>query len=290
MVRILSKQIFLFGLLIIIGISACDFFDPEEQVPAFVTINTMELDTKIGEGSGNHNFKDAWVYLDGTLLGIMEVPGELPVLDSGMHEISIFPGIRINGISGSPNIYYACGREDFELNLVPGESIEIKPVFKYADNIDMLLVEDFEANLQFTVDIDGNAETNVQRVQTDVFEGSFSGEISLDGDNSIIEVGTKVSYDDIPFNVAEVYLEMQYKNEIDFSVGVQAINAGLPSTSVYLVGLRPTEEWKKVYIRFTDLIRESGSDAYKIVLQAANLGSSNEKKILLDNIKLIMLN
>ena len=250
----------------------------------------MTMSTKANEGTALQYFTDAWVYIDGDFLGIVEIPGELPVLETGNHEITVFPGIRENGINSIANIYYACDRFDEMITLTAEQSIEIKPHFSYSDNITFLIIEDFESNLQFTEDLDGNPETNIQRVQVNSFEGNFSGEISLDVENPFIEVGTAKSFDNIPSNVAEVYLELHYKTEMDMSIGIQAINSGLPPSNRYLVGIRPTEEWKKIYVRFTDLVRESGSDAYKVIFLASNMDANEEKKIFLDNIKFLMLN
>ena len=271
------------------SIKACDLLDKEEPIPAFIAINELKLVTDPDEGTDIQQFDDAWVYLDGKLIGIMEVPGELPALDSGEHDISIFAGVRLNGISSSPDIYYVCDRQDFTVDLVPGEVVQLSPVFRYSKNTRFLLIEDFESNLQLTDDLDGDAATSVVRVQSGAFEGNFSGKISLDTSNSYIEVGTTNKFDDIPSNVAEVYLEIQYRNDIEFSIGLQSINEGFPPASLYLVGLRPTESWKKVYVRLTDLVRESGSEAYKLIFQANNTTDSEDVEIYLDNIKLLLL-
>ena len=91
------KLLSVFSLLFVLF--ACVKNNPD---PSWVQIKawTLEANASLNgeEGSLSHNFTHAWVYADGQLIGVFELPVKIPILDEGSSELKIFPVIEDNGI------------------------------------------------------------------------------------------------------------------------------------------------------------------------------------------------
>ena len=153
--------------------NGCDLFDQEEPIPAYLYIDEMGLNTdSASEGSDKHDIKDAWVSVNGEFIGIYPLPALVPVLETGVQEVRLFPGISVSGLADFriTNPLYTFYEEDVELE--EGVVDTIQPSVGYDDDAIFLFVEDFETSNSMTNDIDGNIETKVVARPNDVFEGS----------------------------------------------------------------------------------------------------------------------
>ncbi|HOV12628.1 MAG TPA: hypothetical protein PLL90_12785, partial [Bacteroidales bacterium] len=75
--------------------SACKKTD---LVPSYIHIDKIDLNTTYEfDGSNSCKITDAWVYIDGDLQGIYELPATFPVLANGQHTIMVRAGIKLNG-------------------------------------------------------------------------------------------------------------------------------------------------------------------------------------------------
>ena len=92
------KIFYLVAFIFLISLSACDIINPSEQTPSFIAVDTLKLKTNgFEQGSKKHAITDCWVYVNNKLIGVFEVPFKVPVLESGMQEIQIEPGIKNSG-------------------------------------------------------------------------------------------------------------------------------------------------------------------------------------------------
>ncbi|UPT65781.1 MAG: hypothetical protein M0D57_14840 [Sphingobacteriales bacterium JAD_PAG50586_3] len=93
----------------------------------------------------------------------------------------------------------------------------------------------------------------------------------------------------LPGGGSTVYLEMDYKNNFPFVMGVYVNN---PTSVVQkqLFQFNNSEEWNKIYINMTDYISEEGSAIdFKLFFGAIKVGAdtTEDVKIFIDNIKLV---
>jgi len=96
-----TYTIFIAGFLLLMA-SACNIINPAEPVPSYVHIEKINLSTTYSpEGSNSSKIADAWVYMDGSLLGCFELPVTFPVIGTGTHSFTIKPGIKVNGIAAT---------------------------------------------------------------------------------------------------------------------------------------------------------------------------------------------
>jgi hypothetical protein len=280
----------LLGILTIstLPIGGCDLFE-EEPVPSYVYIDTIFLNTKTGQGTNRHSATDAWVSVGPDLVGAFPLPALIPVLETGEQEVTVFGGILQNGIGATRDVYPFYTRYTVAKDLKPGGVDTIRPTVEYADDLVFLTMEDFEASNIISDDLDGNNNTKVIRSDSLalVYEGTRSGHIVLSGTDNYIEVGTNLFYE-FPTTPERVYLELHYKNDVTFEVGI-AGKSNNYFERFYKVGVIPSTEWKKIYVDFsndvTSMITNSAEE-FQIVFRALHAGDA-PANIYLDNIKLI---
>ena len=86
-------------LILFIGfISSCRLIDQPEKIPSFIHIEDIVFSISNSlEGSQSEKITDAWVYVDGNLEGVYELPATLPLHYEGNHNVTIYPGIKKMG-------------------------------------------------------------------------------------------------------------------------------------------------------------------------------------------------
>jgi hypothetical protein len=258
----------------------------ENEVPAYLYIPAFSLTTKTNEGSANQKITDAWVYVDGQINGVFQMPVTLPVVEIGKHDITIIPGIRNNGIKSNPVIYPFYTNYTVMLDLKAGITETVRPTTTYITATQFKIMEDFERGNIFRADRDGNTALSFTTIDNG-FEGR-SGQIVLTKNNPRMEKATttKVDLSSTPENI---YLEMNYKTDAELSVGIigSDVSTNPSGTASYKITLFPNKEWNKTYINLTNEAKDLKMKDFQIVFRSLLPDSLNSATILLDNIKLI---
>lgn len=273
--------------LVLSCLSSCDVINPAEPTPAYIHIDSISLNTDYNtEGSRTNNFTDSWIYVNGIYLGAYEFPFTVPVLAEGLNKISIRAGIQDNGISGSRSAYSKVLTYDTSLTLLSNQTFIINPVVRYLTGTAFVQLEDFDDGSLLLVPTTANTSTFSITPGGDpnAFEGN-SGHIQLDGSHPLFEYASATAFT-LP-TTTPVYVELNYKCTQEFTVGVfVSSSSGLLQSPV--LNLRPTTEWKKVYINlttgggiFTNALN------YKIYLKSSLPASSSSADIFLDNLKVL---
>lgn len=285
---ITRKNLFIYLLSCTLLLS-CSFFEDDPLDPAYFHIDEHSISVKPEQGTAHHDLSDSWVYLDGSLIGAYEKGTDIPWLDAGgNNQILVFPGIRDNGIRSLPAIYPMLRPDTFQVNFEPLNMDTLKPVYRYFDDVVFLLNEGFEFGNFLTLDLDLNENTKVVRSREDAFEGNYSAKLQVDSENQALEVASEFVYTGLP-NGRPVYLEMHYKNDHPFSVGLLAERVEASPTRFYKLTLRPTDEWKKVYINFQEEITFTDFQGYRLLFgfQWEDTHPSDTATVYLDNIKFL---
>lgn len=272
--------------------TSCEIINPEEEIPSYIQIDTFNVSTNYStQGTRSSKITDAWVFVDEKVIGAFELPAKFPVLaGGGTHKIRVQAGIMISGISTtrSPYAFYS----DYELKneLIPGAIKKISPTVSYVAHADIIWREDFEG-VGLSLKKSDRSDTTIIATSKDVFEGAKSGFAHLTADKPFVECSSFDAFP-LPYNTP-VYLELNYKTNITFTVGVIANKINQVITKPAL-NLSPTLDekgnayWNKIYINLTSVV-SSESDAlnFRIFLGALKPASVNEGEIYIDNIKLI---
>jgi hypothetical protein len=188
-------------------------------------------------------------------------------------------------------IYPMYTADSLEVNSVHGAVFDFQPVTRYKPNAIFSLVADFELNNEFVDNRDTVEASRMIRSTTDVFEGSYSGEIIISKEAFFIEVGHAVPMAGLPIDGRPSYLEFRYKNDVEFAIGILGIQLNGQSFSDFFYLVRPTDEWNMLYIDLTQRIIDSQFPSYKVLIRSAYPDNATEESysIFLDNIKVVHL-
>ncbi len=272
-------------------LGSCSLTDSDGPIPSYLIVNDVNVSTTVAQGAPTHNIKDIWVFADNELIGVFELPAKIPIIvDDETTNFTILPGIRNNGETGRSFIYRLMDSQDFTLSLLPGEEVERSFTFTYTENVIFDFVESFESSGHiFTLDLDDNTQTNITATSESAVAGSMSGKISLDATNNIISVATIFNYDRSQNAGSDSYLEMDYKCDIPFFVGVIYVQEGQEIIQPLLV-VNPKEDWNKIYVDFTQILTSPVLENYRVYfttdLEPLNAESG---EIYLDNLKFVHL-
>lgn len=275
-----------------LGINSCVFKDDFDKIPAYLSIDTIEFETTIAQGANTHNFKDIWVTVDGDLVGVFTPPVDIPIIlnESGVTDVLLAAGIRNNGVNSSNFRYEFTKTINEQLSLEPGEVLEYTPVFRYQDNLEFKILEDFEGNHIFNQDVDDFPETSLMSTSEEARSGQKSGVITLDQDHFEGTVATPFFYNPNEILGGVTYLEFDYKSDIPFFVGYIKVEGSLASPQP-LVIINSKDEWNHIYVDLSLELASSTLDAYNIFLGAElNDTSIDTAKVYFDNVKLLYFN
>ncbi len=291
----LSSSFNIIFLLTIFGFSveSCNKFEGSQTIPAYLKIDTTTLQTNYyTQGSNTHNITDAWIYVNDQLLGVFELPALLPVLQEGENKLEIRAGIKINGIGATraPYPFYVPYTLS-SFNFIPGSIQLVKPSTKYSDIPVFAWIEDFESaglSLVSTAHSDTNIYKTTPYNNPEAWlsqNSAFSGMVVLDQGHKNFEIATLSAYV-LPRNGAPVILELDYKCDFPFMVGMFASENG-SVVSIPLVGVNPSEKWNKIYINLGPNVTDhTQASNFKIYFQSM-INQEERATFYFDNIKLI---
>ncbi len=269
-----------------LSFSACSFFDGFDADPMYFSFSEdPSLVVSAGQGEDTQGILGVSVYADGFNVGVFDLPADVPVIDEDAETvIDILPVVRNNGQGDNPIEYPFYESISFSRAFNPGESFAVSPEFKYKDGLNFLYLEDFEGQHRITEDIDGSDTVVIQKVN-DPRSGQFSGAITTSEANPFFEKATLNTFSSADINNTLVYLELDYKNEIPFRVGIIGI-AGNQAQRVYKIQLNSSEDWNKLYLDLTPEILTNQYTSYKLLI--SNLPNDTDYgTVQFDNIKLI---
>lgn len=302
---------------LLIGLLAFVLFscgDKEVEIPSYIYIDHIDLETATEEGSNLHKIQDVWVTIGNDFIGAFELPCKIPVQKEGEFGIILRAGIHLNGISATRSAYspyQICTAVDLDDNeittitLTRGAVTNFNAKTEYKKDITFKIVENFEgAGLQVESQVldeivDGDTTVySAELVKTDdalkVYEAGYSGVVHLTKENHTVFITSSEEIEIPPTGSGSGkynYLELDYKTEVDLSIGLWFND--IQNTLVSWGGLRPNDEWRKVYLHVTpeqannSLSHVYSATKYKPYIRAVLPEDMDEAFIYLDNIKLI---
>lgn len=277
----MSKQIIFTNLFLFLLLASCGL--KKEEIPAYVHVSDYTLEAGGVAGSNSNKIDGVWVIQSSQEQGVYEFPATFPILSTRGSELLLLAGITVNGISTTRASYPFYNSYRYDRPLIPGEVDTIIPEWEYADFASFVFVEDFES---------GNDFINLKRtsVPSEVFEGNVSGKMVRDTTvaSAYFEAENAASYF-IPRTSPYVYLELDYKNNTSFGIGLKSSIANDPRTITYIkLNVNPQEDWNKLYVNLYPDIQNLDADEYKIVFRVQDQTIPDEEvEVYFDNIKLI---
>lgn len=281
-----------FFVLLSFGLSSCVKNNP---LPVWLEINNWTLNSNPGSnpspGELTHNFSDVWVYIDGKIIGVFEVPCKIPVLVSGNCKITLYPTIKNNGLAATKKIYPFVEPFETTLQLNEGETYTINPSTRYFSNT-KFTIEDFEGSSLSIAKDETYSSPNLElQVENNSAVGPWGnyGHLSLNTtDNLWIGVMNALT---LPKGGAEVYLELDYKNTNSILTGMIEMQVGGTTADHggFTVASQTSDvKWKKIYIDLKDVVSNTPNGyQYKQYLKVLLDSGLTSSDVFIDNIKVV---
>jgi hypothetical protein len=272
---------------------SCYKFEGEQTVPAYLRIDTIRFSTDYAlQGSNTHNLTDAWVYVNGKLIGAFELPATFPVLARGKQRLEIRPGIKLNGIAAT-RVPYPFIKPVIVENFAFFEDsvVSFNPQTTYYDNLRFVWKEDFE-NISLTLEKTNQSDTSIYRTEPAnnpeawlSGNSAHSGLVHLQGNRKFFRIMTFEGFN-LPGNGSPVFLELDYKCDKAFGVGLLARIDNTIETFP-LVVVNKSQKWNKIYINLTPVVSTNNRAEYFKLYFESELGTDAQARFYFDNFKLI---
>lgn len=271
---------------------SCDVINPDEDVPGYLIINDFNLETNFGlEGSNSHNITELWIYADGKYIGAYDLPAEIPVLEAGVTDITILPGIRKNGISATRVTYPYYTQYATNVDFVPGQDVIVTPDFGYKENLTFWMENFDDPGIKLSASTNSDTTLEVTNNAALVFEGSGSGMIHLTSDTAYFFARTEEGID-LPSG-RQIFCEIDYKCDNSFAVGLESYSQGSVDRAAALVILPSTNdngvaEWNKIYVELSYIAGNfPNADFFTFYIESYIDGGKTASEIYIDNIKIV---
>ena len=268
----------------------------ELDIPSYISIDSISLSVSGDQGTASNKIVDAWVYTDNDLEGAFELPDTFPELKAGALQLTILPGIKINGMAETRAPYPFFNPIKLPVTLTHEKVTEIKNrTTTYNSKTVFAWLEDFE-DPNISIDTTSRSDVKLTRVGDPSLsslvhgEGnSFCAKALIQSDSSIFEC---ISHDSFVFphtnseTESSVFMELNYKSNCPFTVGLFIY--GTQTIQKPIVVVNPSGTWNKIYINFTPTVQQN-TDAinYRVFIGAQKEANGPNAEIFLDNIKLL---
>jgi hypothetical protein len=257
----------------------------------FITPETVNLavSNPSVQGTTSQKITDIWYYVNGQFKGAFPVGNTFPVPSTGPTQVTVFAGIKNNGISATRQPYEFYEPIFFDTSVTPGTQIKRDFTFKYKTGTVFRWLEDFEGfGTTSGVSIKNSNSTDtsfsilnlVTNPTADVFEGTKCMYFALDDNKRNAKYESNFQYA-LPKSGAAVYLEINYKCTGPFEVGVYS------GTSYwYVSGVNASDSWNKIYIQLSSGVSSLTGNCglYVRALKTDNLPKT---EYWIDNIKIV---
>ncbi len=280
-----------------IFLSSCPGFEGNQEIPAYLHVDKFLFETDyFSEGADSHKITDVVVYIDGSFQGYYELPATIPILERGKHDLTLYPGIKLNGNSSTRTLnpfYVPYIIEDYVFEEKVIDTVTPSTHYYPIDDSDIHFewMEDFERQVGLeTVAYSDTTITRTDRDTPDVWkdkEGNshYSGYVWIE-DTLTFCITTPKLYD-LPDQGNSIFLELDYKCTDMFTVGLFAKIAS--EEVMELVHVNPSKNWNKIYINLGPSITDAASrtpEYFKVYISGST-EKGTEAEYYFDNIKVI---
>ncbi|MGK0363116.1 MAG: hypothetical protein ACI85O_000158 [Saprospiraceae bacterium] len=284
------KQLIYLGLIAIFvfGQISCDIINPEEEIPSYLKIESFELEESIDEETFGLASKivAANVLVNDESVGVISIPGKIPVFAEGDVIVTLDPLVQENGADLFLRIYPFFERIDIPVTLSRVDSTVINVKTKYQSG-NFFRGSTFSGSDEFfTEDLDGNGFTQlaISTVGGQAGQGSI-GRIVLNADNPSYQAATSESALIDISNYTQAWLEVQYKSDVDFIFGVRNASTDI----IREFGIRGKDEWNTIYFDAANFLSSNSITEFQLTVSATlpSSWSGDDAVILIDNVKFV---
>jgi len=259
--------------------------------PAWIEIEefVLEKNPLLNNNEGNvsrHAFRHAWLYVDEQYIGVFELPCKIPILKTGKHSVRVYPTINNNGVSLTKKQYLFVDSYLEMVELSANKSVKIQPKTRYVNGTNFW-IEDFEGS---TIKLSDGTDSQTSML-TELEGTNTVGRVILTPNQTRWSAYVSLELSDQkPFIFplgSQVYLEFECKNTHPIKTFCSwQTQAGQTGMQVHY-GSAKSEEWKKMYIDFTEIVAYSGGLGFWFGFIGDLPPGDTQATLLLDNIKIV---
>lgn len=263
-----------------------------DEIPSYIAVDTISISVNSFQGTASQKITDIWVDAGNDLIGAFELPAQFPVLKNGSTQLSLFAGIKLNGINETRAPYPFYDRITKTVNLEREKITDLGHLkFSYSDKTKFELQENFEQN-NLTIEPTSRSGISFSRVFLPELKTAFPGEINeyaakvvIPNDTLVFEAASH-NFFKLPTDGTAVFLEMNYKSNNPLSFGLIVNGTVTSNRSVFI--LNPSDKWNKIYINLTPTLSNySSANSFKIYFSSVKNPDVTKAEIFFDNIKLL---
>lgn len=286
---------FYFLLLSAIFLSFFTSCKKEQSIPSYIYIPEIKVESIYNvSGSSSSRITNVKVFDGSTLIGVYELPVQVPILKSGELTIQCLALIENNGLTSNILAYPFYTPSLNELFLEEDRIDTIQAIVSYLSSSSAdYWFEDFNGiGFGLNPGPNSNANLEITEVPSEVFEGSGSGKFDLESDTAYSKYLTNEYFE---YKTGEAaFLELDHMNNQAFFFSLILRPNGGDPFKLPLYQFNSTAnsegvlEWNKIYIDIaTSLNSINGLDNFEICFEMARNVSISEPIVLIDNVKVI---
>ncbi len=262
---------------------------------SFLVVNHASLKTILtspNQGANTHNITDMWYYVNGEFKGVFPIGGVMPIVSNGNAEITLFAGIKNNGISSTRMPYPVYVSKTYNMEIEAGKTYTLSPEFEYNSSAYFYYADNFDLNpgqgsfFSFQGEL---PPSNTKDFDVSKSYGGTGGSIFMtmtDAKPTSQLIQANSYY--LPNAGAVIYVELDYKCNQQFNVGVIGFTGAGGSEKRNILTVTPSDEWHHIYIQLTNTISTSPYyPGYNVFIEATK--DTDTPEIYIDNVKLIYL-
>lgn len=265
--------------------NSCNPLAVQGPEPAFIDIPSVEFTYTIDKGPLTQKIDHVEIFFENNSIGYYTIPAKIAVVPTKENSnLTIMPAIRENGGLNAVTVYKMMTWHIEDRLFKPYETYTIIPKFDYNESTIFDLVETFESSNSFTFDLDNIDSTGLVRSNLTSRDGTYSGLIESKAGEKI-SVATDFLFANLSNNGRPVFLEFDYKCDVNFDMGMVVEGIG-NSANVYFRTIAEKSEWNKIYIDLTELVLAIPAQGYRIYFEVDPAGTSTSQ-VFIDNLKLL---
>lgn len=253
----------------------------------FLVADTVKVNAAEKQGSNSHKITDLWLYVNGQFQGAYPVGKKMPIVSHDKPvSINLFAGIQNNGISTTRVFWNFYELLQIDTSIASGETVTMPITFRYNSSATFTWTENFDSDLGYGIRKSDVSDTSFRLASAeDSFENN-SIEIGLSGNDQLAQIESSGPGFVLPYGKSDVYLELNYKCNHEFLVGLISDDQRLRPT----IFISPQQQWNKIYIQLAQAVNSpQTSSRYKVFFRMVRGGSQGDLRMFLDNIKLVYL-
>jgi len=291
---ILKKHQFIYILLLLA--TACSL--EKSVIPSYIYIKEFKMNTDIQlQGDTSHDIVDVWLFQNQEFKGSFGLPTYIPITEKNKHNIKVRAGVKRSGQDDQRLNYLLFTDYDVVLPLKDLGSDTISPVVSYLPNCKFPLLQDFDGSSSFfSIQKPKLGDSIVKVNDGDAWKINNNSAKFILSDSTYQLIYASKELSNLPANNIPLYLELDYKCNSAFSIGLNPIYNNGNTTKSYSVYVANSTngKWKKLYLDLaleigTEIAKNGTGTKFQIYFEVQKNGEplKDNTHLFIDNVKLI---